>query len=135
MKICYKCKKQKPFQSFNKNKAKPDGYQGYCKSCQSEHDKIYYKVNQNRRKNIADRNVKRRKDNQLWLRDLKCNLGCMKCSENHPSCIEFHHRDSKQKEFEISVAVIQGWARKRIIDEIAKCDNLCANCHRKIHWP
>ncbi len=72
---------------------------------------------------------------QVWLKELKSQLGCSKCPEKHPACIEFHHRDSKSKEFEISSALQKGWGKEKIIDEIKKCDNLCANCHRKVHYP
>ena len=59
---------------------------------------------------------------------------CSRCPENHPSCLEFHHRDPSKKDFNIS----QGWRLNyswdRLMLEIEKCEILCANCHRKIHW-
>ncbi len=33
MKTCSKCKETKPFELFNKNKSKKDGYGHHCKSC------------------------------------------------------------------------------------------------------
>jgi len=30
--------------------------------------------------------------------------------------------------------IARNWSRKRILDEVAKCIVLCANCHRKMHW-
>lgn len=47
--------------------------------------------------------------------------------------MQFHHRDPSQKDFEVSMMVM-GHSRERILDEIAKCDALCANCHLKLHW-
>ena len=32
-KKCSKCQQAKPVSSFHKNQAKPDGLQGWCKSC------------------------------------------------------------------------------------------------------
>jgi hypothetical protein len=57
------------------------------------------------------------------------------CGEEHPAALDFHHRNPKEKRFNISVAV----AHRDIPDdeiraEIAKCDVLCRNCHAKLHW-
>jgi hypothetical protein len=48
--------------------------------------------------------------------------------------LEFHHREPKLKEIVVSKALDWGWSIERILNEIAKCDVLCANCHRKQHW-
>jgi len=46
------------------------------------------------------------------------------------AALEFHHRDSKTKEF--GVGNFNGsW--ERLVAEAAKCDLLCANCHRRRH--
>lgn len=46
------------------------------------------------------------------------------------AALEFHHRDSKTKEF--GVGNFNGsW--KRLASEAEKCDLLCANCHRRRH--
>lgn len=71
---------------------------------------------------------------RLWFRAYKSNCSCMLCGETHPACLQFHHRNAEEKELEVSVAVASGWSKKRILEEIAKCDVLCANCHAKIHW-
>lgn len=41
MKVCYKCKEEKPFEKFSKNSSKKDGLQGYCKDCKKPVDNIY----------------------------------------------------------------------------------------------
>ena len=69
-----------------------------------------------------------------WLKELKATLECYKCGESHVSCMDFHHRDPKEKEIGISQIFIKGWGKERILEEIAKCDVLCSNCHRKLHY-
>lgn len=44
--------------------------------------------------------------------------------------LEFHHRDASSKEFEIGNSSA---SRGRRLIEAAKCDLLCANCHRARH--
>jgi hypothetical protein len=60
-------------------------------------------------------------------------ISCIKCNENYPAALDFHHRDKTEKEICVSDIVNFGWGEERIKKEIAKCDVLCANCHRKEH--
>ena len=77
----------------------------------------------------------RMRELRTWLNDYKTTLQCSKCTENHPACIDFHHRDPNEKEVNISQIVKKkGWCKDRIMEEIKKCDVLCANCHRKLHY-
>jgi len=45
MKICSKCKIKKSKNKFNKDKTKKDGLQTYCKKCQKQYKKQWYKNN------------------------------------------------------------------------------------------
>jgi hypothetical protein len=67
-----------------------------------------------------------------WFRSLKASLKCERCGENHPACLEFHHRDQAKKDCEVS-KMVRTSSIERILEEIAKCDVLCSNCHRKLH--
>jgi hypothetical protein len=69
-----------------------------------------------------------------WFREYKTHLKCAKCVEDHPACLDFHHRDPTQKDISLSKAPGLGWSVERILQEIEKCDVLCSNCHRKYHW-
>jgi hypothetical protein len=73
----------------------------------------------------------RRREKKEWL-DLIRSVGCSKCSEKDPACIDFHHRDPSKKDVNISVAVAH-WSIEKLQEEIKKCDLLCCNCHRKLH--
>lgn len=66
--------------------------------------------------------------------ELKQTLKCSRCPENHVSCLDFHHRDPNEKTINVGDAVRRGWSITRIVEEITKCDILCANCHRKLHY-
>ena len=96
-----------------------------------EYQARWYKAN---RKVHFARLKKRKTDLQQWLRNYKAEHGCLICKENHPAALDFHHRDPAMKETDMAYIVKRGWGKKRILAEIAKCDILCANCHRKAHW-
>ncbi|HQU83210.1 MAG TPA: hypothetical protein PKY59_08810 [Pyrinomonadaceae bacterium] len=70
---------------------------------------------------------------QEWFREYKKSLSCEICGENHPACLEFHHIDPNQKKFSVSTRRDRP-SMKALLEEIAKCRVLCANCHRKEHW-
>lgn len=59
---------------------------------------------------------------------------CIHCGETHPACLDFHHRNPKEKSFRLVANQIGNRSLKSIEREIAKCDVLCANCHRKHHY-
>lgn len=66
------------------------------------------------------------------LAELKAGRSCGKCGFSDPRALDFHHRDPSLKEFQVSTKAWQtSW--KRLTDEAAKCDILCANCHRIEH--
>lgn len=85
---------------------------------------------------VKENNRKVREASQKWWNEYKSHLKCIKCGENHPACLEFHHRNPEEKEMNISHYSRGGWlSRRKLLEEVEKCDVLCANCHRKEHYP
>lgn len=129
MKTCTKCKEFKPLQDFHfANKAK-DKYQACCKICASIIRKVSYRKNPDHHYRVARERKARLKKEYI---EFKKTLSCELCGENHPQCLEFHHKDPSQKEFVISLYANYGI--EKVKTEIAKCSILCANCHRKQHF-
>lgn len=74
-----------------------------------------------------------RKSRRAWLDAQKVGCGCLRCGESDPACLDFHHRDPKQKLLSLAEVGGRSWAIAKMQAEIAKCDLICANCHRKEH--
>lgn len=56
---------------------------------------------------------------------------CVDCGGTFPpECMDFDHLSGTSKVMDVSTMAKQGLARQRILDEIAKCELVCANCHR-----
>lgn len=56
---------------------------------------------------------------------------CVRCGyDKCQSALEFHHRDREDKSFTISMK--QYLALDKCLEEIKKCDLVCANCHAEI---
>lgn len=82
---------------------------------------------------LSGQRIRRR---SIWdeVQEIKTASGCTQCTEKHPACLDFHHKDPSTKLFEVSGRGLTNHSRSAILDEIAKCEVLCANCHRKHHW-
>lgn len=65
------------------------------------------------------------------LRELKTGAGCADCHEKDPIVLEFDHRDRTAKRFDLGDATRLGMSLTKLLDEAAKCDVVCANCHRR----
>lgn len=76
---------------------------------------------------------RRRAEYRNKLRQIKeTSDGCLRCDETDWRCLDYHHRDPSQKVANVSEVVGRAsWTWERVLTEIAKCDLLCANCHRK----
>ena len=65
-----------------------------------------------------------------WLRDLR-RVPCMDCGGLFPPHVmDFDHRDPAAKSFNLTSGRAMLASRARLEAEIAKCDIVCANCHR-----
>lgn len=104
----------------------------------AEKHKIYMRgvwYPRNRAKHIArvkETKDRRKKEVLGIVRSIR--VRCLRCGENHPAVLDFHHRDPSKKSLGIAKMVCLGYSVKRIKFEIEKCDVLCSNCHRKEHF-
>ena len=57
---------------------------------------------------------------------------CIKCSEDDFFKLTFHHRNINEKEFTYSSFKNKRWSLLK--NEIDKCDIMCQNCHRELHF-
>lgn len=82
------------------------------------------------------RNYNAVKDRRQKLKQMSVEyLGgkCIKCGYNN--CVwalDFHHKNPKEKDFTIGKYTTIGWEKLKL--ELDKCDLLCANCHRELHY-
>jgi hypothetical protein len=71
------------------------------------------------------------------INKIKIDRGCAKCGYNaHPAALDFNHVHGEKS---FGVGQDPKVAMHRLIKEIAKCEILCANCHRvhtfeNKHW-
>lgn len=75
---------------------------------------------------------------RVWYFSLKAARGCEGCGEKDPRVLDFHHVNGKKDKI-ATVCDLARDSRQDVEAEIAKCQCLCANCHRrhhsKVEWP
>jgi vacuolar-type H+-ATPase subunit E/Vma4 len=96
-----------------------------------EYRRMWYALNNESERAHVSR---RKKEIKKWFIEYKESLKCIKCGENHPATLDFHHKNRKDKLFGINTKVHAGYSIDKIKKEIEKCEVLCANCHRKLHY-
>ena len=73
--------------------------------------------------------TRRFKQKQTDKLNLLKSAPCLDCKECFPPvCMDFDHRDPSTKVRSISLMLGAPW--EKILSEVAKCDLICANCHR-----
>ena len=77
------------------------------------------------------RRVKQRRARREEIDALKVSTGCVKCGYNaHPAALDFNHLDPSSKSFNVAHAINSLVSKSKLMEEIGKCEILCANCHR-----
>lgn len=128
---CCRCKEAKPQEGFYPSMWNRPKHGIWCKSCHQAYGRARTPEQKRRGYDAALRGLKRKYD---WAWDYKQQRGCLDCGERHPACLDFHHRDQATKTMSVSECCRSNLTLDKILAEIAKCDLLCANCHRKRHY-
>ena len=110
---CPRCHIDKDISEFYSRRDRA-GNSAYCRSCSNAESYARHK---------------RLKTDAVMYKGGKCQTcGYSKCL----GALEFHHRDPTQKEFALSCSKAR--TLEALKSELDKCDLLCSNCHREIHY-
>ena len=70
-----------------------------------------------------------RERRRQYFFEYKEGLSCVYCGEDNPLCIDMDHIDPSTKKFTPSMAVTNGTSWNQVLEELAKCQPVCRNCH------
>lgn len=123
MKTCSKCLLPKNEETeFSKKHSKT---QPWCKDCQNEMSKAHY---ENNTAYYINRNEQRRAELRAFIDGLK-KVPCKDCGNTYDPCaMDFDHLSDK--ECDVSSMARRMMSKERILAEVAKCEVVCAVCHR-----
>lgn len=120
---CSKCGLTLPLEAFNRL---GDGRQFYCREC----FRAYFAARgDNHRRQSSDALHERRRRARQHVYDILRARPCADCDERDPVVLEFDH--VRGKEDGLSVLIASGKPIHQIDREIARCDVVCVNCHRR----
>jgi hypothetical protein len=123
MKRCARCRKIKSLEDFHR---RGDGRQTWCKACRKAYDSQYHRTTAPIR--IAQKR-QRHEEMIAWYRSLKAGRPCTDCGGFfHHAAMAWDHLPGTDKVADVS-SLLSRHSRRRVLDEIAKCELVCANCH------
>lgn len=152
-KTCSKCEETKAKTEFNKAKNHSDGLRSYCRECDNKKSAEWYRANKDRaaaynKSWINSNSEKRKSQHKNWLkansdkqnayrrsnymkRSAFINAHkvnpCLDCGVKYPPYVmQFDHTRGKKL---FTIGENRHRSEKQILEEIAKCDLVCANCH------
>lgn len=137
MRTCKKCGNAKSlvrFESFGRSGK--SWRRGTCYDCRGQYSQDNFErlAEYRRNYNAANRSNKRQKDFdrraeiKAYVDELK-RKPCADCGQCFPPvCMDFDHVGPKQRE--VGKMVSAAYKLPLIIEEIKKCELVCANCHR-----
>lgn len=92
-----------------------------------------YKDYENQKRAQREWIKRQRQDRNQYVSSLKTGP-CIDCGETFDPCaMDFHHREEEIKVGNISNLARALVSHEELDVEIAKCDLICANCHRVRH--
>ena len=126
---CPRCGVLRSAEQFARRRKSLGERQPYCRACMAQYNRAHYLANRQLyiRRARARAKVVRRERIAYVVEYLRAHP-CVDCGETDPMVLEFDHL--RDKAFNISEGLVdRGW--HAVLDEIAKCEVVCANCHRR----
>ncbi len=131
MKVCTKCgPPAQPIENFAIRSRAKGTRQAMCKTCQNAYVRQHYQTY--RAKYIKKARLwsnNQSKVNAAFVIDYLRHHPCVDCGESDIVVLEFDHL--RDKLMDVSVLCRGGYSLEKVKHEIAKCEVVCANCHRR----
>ena len=91
---------------------------------------IAYHLGEGQKEKTRSRTRDIRAGNALKIRQIKEESGCVDCGEKYPHfMLEFDHLPGHEK-LGNPVSLGRKYSWQKALEEIAKCEIVCANCHK-----
>jgi len=120
---CSMCGLWKPQTDFHNSRR---GQFTYCRECRRAYDRRYY--HERGRAARMERGRAHREAARAWMDALK-DMPCTDCGQMYPAWVmHWDHLPNYEKFDDIS-SMVGSQRRTLVLDELKKCELVCANCH------
>jgi hypothetical protein len=128
-KRCGRCRQLLPISNFAWRRKERGQRDNYCRPCRAAYKQEHYAANRQRYiANAGHRKQALIAERTAYLIEFFRERPCVDCGETDPLVLEFDHLGHKN--FDIAKGLRnRNW--QAVLDEIATCDVVCANCHRR----
>jgi len=130
LKTCPRCALDLPTEDFNFRDRAHAKLQSYCRACSNTAWRSWYSQASNRqshRQLVSKRRQRRIARHRQIVASAK-SVPCADCSGRFPTCVmDFDHLDDKTGDIS---RMMYSAGTDALLSEIAKCEVVCANCHR-----
>ncbi len=131
MKLCTHCWEMKDESEFNWRHEGVSRW-GICRECQRQQKIDWYQEHHEEHLRMKkEYNQNRRDARRQFVLDYLSTHPCVECGESDPVVLEFDHLRDKDKA--IGEMISAAATFEDLESEMAKCQVLCANCHRRRH--
>ena len=134
--VCTKCEKSKEETEFHLRSKKTGRRHSYCKNCHTIYVRERYRNNakyrKSQRESIKRNDARYKKKAQAVVSNFRKD-GCFFCNEKEYCCLDAHHVDPTEKDFNVGDGVRRKISARRIEKELTQCVCVCKNCHAKLH--
>jgi transcriptional regulator with XRE-family HTH domain len=120
---CGRCCQMLPLANFHFSRGRR---QSWCKACRAEY--MRQRGELHRRQTRAAREH-RRAETRTFVLDLLRSGSCADCAVADPVVLEFDHLGAKTAD--VAKLVHEGYRLARVKAEVAACEIVCVNCHRR----
>lgn len=126
-KVCIECQRDMPIDEFRWRNKAMKWRQSLCRECDVDYRAKNYVKNPAM---YMENNKRTQSKLKVLLNEMKSGP-CVDCKQSYPPYVmDFDHLDPKTKVVKVSALIFEG-SRQLLLDEIAKCELVCANCHRE----
>lgn len=95
---------------------------------------IAYHLGKGQREKTRARTTRSRTLAKRKIWDIKEKSGCVDCKENYPHyMLDFDHLPEFEK-IDSPTQMIHKYSWEKAVEEMSKCDIVCANCHKIRTW-
>lgn len=127
-KVCNGCLERKSVNEFHFRSQSQNTRAPRCKACKKNQDANIWSAGTKKVTSLENM-LERKRKSRDYVWSILVKSECADCGNADPLVMEFDHLGNKV--YNVSSMMQKGYAVSALAKEIAKCEVVCANCHRK----